>query len=83
MTIDSTTLALMADVDLFDGLVREQLRADSDHEVALAMYRADLARAKRALEAYLGVEESGKPAPRRIDRKGAVAGVYIDGRRAA
>jgi hypothetical protein len=81
--IDTITLALMADVDLYDSLVRKQLRADPDNEVALAMYGADLKRAKKALDTYLGVQESGKPAPRRLDRKGAVSGIYIDGRRAA
>lgn len=74
MTLDPKLKALQADVDAAKQRVAAQVARDADHEVALAMYRADLRRAKRALEAYTDTESQAPQSGSRI---------YIDGRRAA
>jgi hypothetical protein len=54
-----TTHDLYQDVDRFERAIAAQLAKDPDHEVALAMFRADLRRAKANLTAYIrrSVEE--------------------------
>lgn len=71
MTIDPKRLALEADVEAARERVQRQIRNDPDHEVALAMYRADLRRARQALEDH----DAEKPMPWAPVRR------YVDGRR--
>lgn len=76
MNPDHQLKALTADVEAAKARVTAQMKKDPDHEVALAMFRADLRRAKRALEAYEDtLQPQIEPQPGRR--------VFIDGRRAA
>ena len=49
MSVDRYTAGLMADVDAIHARIEHQLTEDPGHEVALAMFQADLRRAKAAL----------------------------------
>lgn len=72
MNFDPKRRALMADVEAARQRIQRQMEEDADHEVALAMFRADLRRAKEALLAH---DEAlvALPSVRR----------YVDGRLAA
>lgn len=74
MNLDPTKRALVLDIDAVRSRIREQMERDPDNEVALAMYRADLRRAKLALEQY-------EAAP--VPRQEPAVRRYIDGRLAA
>jgi hypothetical protein len=63
MNLDPKHRALTADVEAARQRVARQVAKDPDHEVALAMYRADLRRAKRALEAYEDSTQQEEAAP--------------------
>ena len=49
MSLDRHTQALMADVDACEKRVEDQLTRDATHELALAMFAADLRRARARL----------------------------------
>ena len=49
MSVDRHTQGLIADVDACQKRVDEQLTSDATHEVALAMFAADLRRARARL----------------------------------
>lgn len=70
MTYDPKVRVLEADIDAARTRVQRQMREDPDHEVALAMYRADLRRAKEALQAHLSARPVELTGVRR----------YVDGR---
>lgn len=70
MNLDPKARALAADVDAIRDRIKQQLAADPDNEVALAMYRADLRRAKEALTLHGAEGQSREPPVRR----------YVDGR---
>lgn len=73
MTLDPKLKALQADVATAKQRVAAQVARDPDHEVALAMFRADLRRAKRALDEYADPQQQPQTSSR----------VYVDGRLAA
>lgn len=70
MNLDPKLRGLTADVEAANARVAAQVKKDPDHEVALAMFRADLRRAKRALEAY---EDSLQPQPQAANADGRLA----------
>ena len=53
MTHDPATAALIADREAILKRIQDQLAKDPDHEVALAMYHADLRRADMALQNHV------------------------------
>lgn len=77
MSLDPKQRALESDVDAARTRVQRQMRLDPDNEVALAMYRADLRRAKEALQAH----QREVPSPEMWGHD--TVRRYVDGRRVA
>lgn len=71
MSFDPHLHGLEADVNAARRRVAQQVAEDPDHEVALAMFRADLRRAKERVEQYVA------------SRTRVGSRTYIDGRLAA
>jgi hypothetical protein len=56
MSLDPKTKALMADVDAIRARIERQLKADPCHEVAVAMFQADLRHAERRLSKHIAAQ---------------------------